>query len=56
MATSELFAADPIGVNVDPARIVAARDTGMTPDEIHARAMRGEFTAATSLDLRLPTR
>jgi catechol 2,3-dioxygenase len=54
MATSAEFAADPIGVNVDPALVLAARDDGATPAELHDRAYAGEFTPDAPLDLRLP--
>lgn len=54
MNTSSEFAADPIGVPVDPALVVAARDQGATAAELHRRAYAGEFTGAEPLDLRLP--
>jgi len=54
MATSAEFAADPIGVNLDPALVLAARDNGATPAELHDRAYAGEFTPDAPLDLRLP--
>ena len=55
MATAQLFAENPIGVNLDPDLVVAARDSGATADELHAeRAMAGEFTPDAPLDLRLP--
>jgi len=54
MATSPLFAANPIGVNIDPALVVAARDKGATAEDLHRRAYAGEFTPAEPLDLRLP--
>ena len=54
MGTAQLFAENPIGVNLDPDLVVAARDAGATADEIHERAMTGEFTPDTPLDLRLP--
>ncbi len=54
METAAEFAKDPIGVYVDPELIVAARDAGATADEIHARAMAGEFKPSTPQDLRLP--
>ena len=43
-----------IGVSVDPALVVAARDAGATREELHARSYAGEFTPAEPLDLRLP--
>jgi catechol 2,3-dioxygenase len=54
MRTAPEFAADPIGVHVDPDRLVAARDEGASLDEIHQRAYAGEFTPDAPLDLRLP--
>ena len=54
MATAEAFAENPIGVNIDPEQVAAARAAGASPDEIHVRAMTGEFTPEAPLDLRLP--
>jgi catechol 2,3-dioxygenase len=54
MRTAPEFAADPIGVHVDPDRLVAARDEGASLDDIHQRAYAGEFTPDAPLDLRLP--
>jgi catechol 2,3-dioxygenase len=54
MHTSPEFAAEPIGVSIDPDQVVAARDGGATPDELHRRAYSGEFTPDEPLDLRLP--
>jgi catechol-2,3-dioxygenase len=54
MRTSPVFAANPIGVHIDPDRLVAARKAGAAAEEIHRRAMSGEFTPNTPLDLRLP--
>lgn len=54
MHASPEFAGDPIGVNLDPDRIVAARDAGATSEELHRRAYAGEFTPEQPLDLRLP--
>lgn len=54
MHTAPEFAANPIGVNVDPEQVVAARDAGATRGEIHRRAYSGEFTPEKPLDLRLP--
>jgi catechol-2,3-dioxygenase len=54
MRTAPEFAADPIGVHVDPDRLVAAREQGASLDEIHQRAYAGEFTPDAPLDLRLP--
>jgi catechol 2,3-dioxygenase len=54
MHNSPEFAANPIGVNIDPDLVVAARDAGATPEELHRRAYAGEFTPDQPLDLRLP--
>jgi catechol 2,3-dioxygenase len=54
MRTAPEFAADPIGVHVDPDQLVAAREAGASLDEIHRRAYAGEFTPGRPLDLRLP--
>jgi catechol-2,3-dioxygenase len=48
------FIANPIGMNIDPSALVAARDAGAGPEEIHRRAYAGEFEPDTPLDLRLP--
>jgi catechol 2,3-dioxygenase len=47
------FAADPIGTQIDPDRLVAARAAGASPDEVHRRARAGEFDPGTPLDLRV---
>lgn len=54
MRSSPQFAANPIGVAVDPAAVVAARDAGATASELHERAYAGEFSPDEPLDLRLP--
>jgi catechol 2,3-dioxygenase len=43
MRTSDEFKANPIGVFVDPARIAADHEGGMTFAEIHAKAMSGSY-------------
>jgi catechol-2,3-dioxygenase len=48
------FAANPIGIHIDPERLVAARSQGLAAAEIHRRAYRGDFTPDFALDLRLP--
>jgi catechol-2,3-dioxygenase len=48
------FAANPIGVQVDPDLMVVARAAGADADDIHQRAYAGEFEPSTPLDLRLP--
>jgi catechol 2,3-dioxygenase len=54
MNTTPEFAENPIGVTVDAARVVQARDQGASADELHRRAYAGEFTPPEPLDLRLP--
>jgi catechol 2,3-dioxygenase len=54
MSSSAEFAANPIGVPIDPALVAAARDQGAQADELHRRAYAGEFTPPEPLDLRLP--
>jgi catechol-2,3-dioxygenase len=54
MKSAPEFASDPIGIQVDPDRVVAARSGGGTPQELHRRAYAGEFAPDTPLDLRLP--
>jgi catechol 2,3-dioxygenase len=55
MLTSPVFESNPIGVPVDPALLVAARDAGADAGELHRRAYAGEFSPDRPLDLRLPT-
>jgi catechol-2,3-dioxygenase len=43
MQTSEEFKANPIGQFVDPARVAADRADGLSFEEIHAKAMAGEY-------------
>lgn len=54
MRSSPEFAADPIGVPVDPAQLVAARNAGASDQEIHRRAYAGEFKPESPLDLHVP--
>jgi catechol 2,3-dioxygenase len=54
MKTAPEFASDPIGVHIDPDQVVAARNAGATPEELHRRAYASEFPSTTPLDLRLP--
>jgi catechol 2,3-dioxygenase len=53
MRTSTEFAADPLGIFVDPEKMVAARDAGASPWELHVRARGGEFAPARAYDLRV---
>jgi catechol 2,3-dioxygenase len=48
------FVADPIGTQIDPEQILAARADGLDADEIHRRGYAGEFDPGSELDLRLP--
>ncbi len=54
MHTSPQFAADPIGMPVDPAQIVVARQADASFAELHRRAYVGEFQPVGPLDLRVP--
>ncbi len=54
METSEVFAKNPIGVFVNPAKMVEARDAGASADELHKRAYAGEFPPAGPVDPRVP--
>jgi catechol 2,3-dioxygenase len=54
MRTSPEFAANPIGVPVDPAKMVEARSAGASPADLHRRAFAGEFLPAEPLDPRVP--
>jgi hypothetical protein len=54
MRTSPDFAANPIGMPVDPDRMLKARREGMSPAEIHRRAYAGEFRPSQPMDPRLP--
>jgi catechol 2,3-dioxygenase len=48
------FIDDPIGKQVDPAKMLEARRTGADADEIHRRGYAGMLAPDSSLDLRLP--
>ena len=54
MRTSEAFARNPIGMFVNPAKMVEARAAGASPDELHRRAYAGEFAPTAPVDVRLP--
>ncbi len=54
MRTAREFETNPIGVNVDPDRLVAAWREGSDAAELHRRGFAGEFDPGTPLDLRLP--
>jgi catechol-2,3-dioxygenase len=51
---TDSFTDNPIGTTFDPDAIVAARDAGADPDELHRRAYGGEFATTQPLDLRFP--
>jgi hypothetical protein len=46
MRTSPAFAGNPMGTDVDPEQLLAARAAGLSVDEIHERAYAGEFCSA----------
>ena len=54
MRTSPDFAANPIGMPVDPEQMVAAYQAGASFAELHQRAYAGEFKPTGPLDLRVP--
>ena len=54
MRESPAYAANPIGVNVDPVRYFGAWKDGATHAELHERSFAGEFEPAEPLNLRLP--
>jgi catechol-2,3-dioxygenase len=54
MRTDPRFTEDPIGKPVDPGALVAARQAGTNPRQLHERAYAGEFGANAPIDLRLP--
>jgi catechol 2,3-dioxygenase len=54
MRTSPEFASNPIGVPVDPAKMVAARKGGASREDLHRRAFAAEFMPAGPLDARFP--
>jgi catechol-2,3-dioxygenase len=47
MRLSTEFASNPLGADVDPAQIYAARKAGMSVGEIHQRAYSGEYCGAS---------
>jgi hypothetical protein len=54
MRTAEEFAANPMGVWIDPDQLVEASSRGMTAEEIHRRAYAGEFAPAEPADMHMP--
>ena len=51
MATSPQFAANPIGVQFDPQKLVEALAVGLGHDEIHRRAYANEFAPEELVEL-----
>ena len=54
MRTSPQFAADPIGMPVDPDKMLAAHEAGASFAELHQRAYSGEFKPSEPMDLHVP--
>jgi catechol 2,3-dioxygenase len=54
MRTSPQFAANPIGMPIDPGQMVTARQAGASFAELHERAYAGEFKPSGPLDLHVP--
>ena len=54
MSTSPDFAANPIGMFVNPDQLVAARKAGGSHVDIHRRAYAGEFPPSEPVDPRVP--
>ena len=54
MWASAEFDANPIGVHFDPAQVSAAHREGASFDDIHVRAMAGEFLPASVPEVYLP--
>lgn len=52
--STEAFAEDPIGKQIDPDQYLAAHRAGASAAELHERSYAGEFDPGTPLDLRLP--
>jgi catechol 2,3-dioxygenase len=55
MRSAPEFAADPIGTPIDPEQLLAARDAGATPQELHERGYRGEFMPDGPIETLLPS-
>ena len=53
LRTSPEFAKNPMGKYVDPDKMVAAREAGASPWELHERAWTGEFAPAKPYDPRI---
>lgn len=50
MQTSEAFARKPLGMDLDPDKLVTAREAGASPWEIHLRAWQEEFLPGRAFD------
>lgn len=50
MTTSPDFAEKPMGVYIDPQQMIAMREQGAAPWELHERAWNGEFAPKTPYD------
>jgi catechol-2,3-dioxygenase len=48
------FAANPLGLFIDPDKLVAARRQGLSPHEVHERAYRGDYPASLPPDFHVP--
>jgi catechol 2,3-dioxygenase len=53
MRSSSEFAKNPLGIFVDPDKMIAARAAGALPWDMHKRAWAGEFAPAKPYDLRV---
>ncbi len=54
MWASQEFGENPIGVYFDPEQIVAARDAGLSFEEIHKNAREGAYEPAVKPEVYLP--
>lgn len=54
MWSSLEFAENPVGAHFDPDQMVAARESGLSFQEIHRRARAGDYTPAVIPDIYLP--
>jgi catechol-2,3-dioxygenase len=54
MRTAPEFKANPIGVQIDPEKLLSAWRAGADAGDLHRRGYAGEFDPRTPLDLRLP--
>jgi catechol-2,3-dioxygenase len=53
MRTSPQFAANHLGTTIDPEQLIAARQAGIEPAELHQRAYAGEFPPTRPMDMRV---